>query len=140
MVVIVIVIVLVLVLVMVMVMVIVIVGALVVVTVIARVVVIVMIVIRNIDVILLLIIITMTIILIILIIIIGSKTRHALLSPPRKVYRLRLEGCRAQMKAEVVKRPAGAVDSRCCIKSGHIGMHGKVWQAWVKRQILHICV
>ena len=44
------------------------------------------------------------------------------------------------MNAEVVKSPAGAVNSRCCIKSGHIGMHGKVRQAWVKGHILHICV
>ena len=43
------------------------------------------------------------------------------------------------MNAEVVKTPAGAVSSRCCIKSGHIGMHGNVWQAWVKGHILHIC-
>ena len=32
--------------------------------------------------------------------------------------------------AEVVKTPAGAVNSRCCIKSGYIGMHGNMWQAW----------
>ena len=69
-----------------------------------------------------------------------ATTRHVRFSPPRKLYRWRLEGCRAQMNAEVVKTPAGAVNSRCCIKSGHIGMHGKVWQAWVKRQILHISV
>ena len=69
----------------------------------------------------------------------APRTGHARLSPPRTVYRLRLEGCRAQMNAAVVKIPAGAVNSRCCIKSGHIGMHGNVWQAWVKRHILHIC-
>ena len=44
------------------------------------------------------------------------------------------------MNAEVVKTPAGAVNSRCCIKSGHIGMHGKVWQAWVKRPLFYTFV
>ena len=69
-----------------------------------------------------------------------SSTRNARLSPPRRVYQLCLEGCRARMKTEVVKMPAGAVKSCVASKVAALACNGKVWQAWVKRHIVQICV
>ena len=78
-----------------------------------------------------------------------TKTRDARLSPPRKVYQLCLEGCRARMKTEVVKMPAGAVKScgvskvaalACMEKCGRRGLKGILYRfvfrckTWFKTQ------